>query len=50
MRVKTEWGTHTVSFCLKVSLSALAAKMAVAARVHRQGAQPQKTVSSCFDK
>jgi hypothetical protein len=39
-----------VNFCLKVSLSALAAKMVVAARVKRQGGQPGETASSCFDK
>jgi hypothetical protein len=50
MRVKTEWGTWTVSFCLKVSLSAIAAKMAGAARVHRQGSQTWESVSSYFDK
>jgi hypothetical protein len=50
MRVKTEWGTHTVSFCLKVSLSALAAKTAVTSTVHRQGGQPGETASSCSDK
>jgi hypothetical protein len=33
MTVKREWGTQTVSFCLKVSLSASAPKKAVAARV-----------------
>jgi hypothetical protein len=50
MRVKTEWGTQTVSSCPKVSLSASAIKAAVAARVLRQGDQPQETITSCFDK
>jgi hypothetical protein len=38
MRVKTEWGTWIVSFCLKVSLSASAIKIAVAARAYRRAA------------
>jgi hypothetical protein len=50
MRVKTEWGTQTVSSCPKVSFSALATKMAVAARALRQGGQPGETASSYFDK
>jgi hypothetical protein len=50
MTVKTEWETRTMRFCLKVSLFALAAKTAVAARVHRQGSQLGETASSYFDK
>jgi hypothetical protein len=50
MRVKTDWGNQTVHSCPKVSLSALAIKTSVAARVHRQGSYPQETASSCFDK
>jgi hypothetical protein len=37
IRVKTEWGTQTMSSCPKVSLSASATMMAVTARVCRQG-------------
>jgi hypothetical protein len=47
---KTEWGTQTLSFCPKVSLSASATKTAVATWVHRQNSQPWGTASSCFDK
>jgi hypothetical protein len=50
MRVKTEWGTWTVSSCPKASLSASATKMAVTAKVGRQGGKLQKTTSRCFDK
>jgi hypothetical protein len=37
-----------LSFCPKVRLSA--SNITVAARVHRQGSQPQETASSYFDK
>jgi hypothetical protein len=47
MRVKTELGTQTVSFCLTKTS---ATKMAVAARAHRHCGQPGETAASCFDK
>jgi hypothetical protein len=50
MTFKTEWGTQTVSSCPKINLSASASKMAVAARVRRQGSLLWETVSNCFDK
>jgi hypothetical protein len=46
---KVEWGTQTVSYCPKVSLSSSATKTAAAARVHRQGGQLWEAASSCFD-
>jgi hypothetical protein len=50
MRIRTEWGTWAVSSCPKVSLSASATKLVVAARAHRPGSQPQETALGCFDK
>jgi hypothetical protein len=50
MKVRTEWGTQTVSLCPRVSLSASATKTAVAGRVRRQGGEPWTMASSRFDK
>jgi hypothetical protein len=50
MKVRTEWGTQTVSSCPRVSLSASATRTVVAARALKQGSQPWDAASSCFDK